>query len=428
MTLTLDSQLDIVRNLLGSRLSMTIYDFIFKRPLLLKCRFIFYENYVDADTSYSLKLIRKTQTIKSSVLSHKGIIMTSTNNDRLWTVISNSFRFQRCNFACGAYKDRYVLIAGGNGLSQLVTMYDVTKKSCIVLPNLPYTGFCRGLVLNNYFYVTDSGSRLFRICLSRQRGWELVARRERMRDIIAHDNRIYFINFNSEITCIDPTTNEFIPIASSIHLKKFQDFSSVVVGDKIYLLGERRVINVGYENEIDKKMAVFDIVNNRWSEEPPLPILFDQFTAIAVDRWIVVSGMKYDDKGSTDFVYDTCTQEWTQHNATLSSHRRYHRYIKVGSHIITVGGENLKRHFCPMTAIHIKHVIPEFTWIMLKPYIFLRRLIDDGRAAPILKTENLTHVDSDINTDTNAYTNAVVEKLFMDTPLDIFRDILLYLN
>ena len=56
-----------------------------------------------------------------------------------------------------------------------------------------------------------------------------------------------------------------------------------------------------------------------------------------------------------------------------------------------------------MTSIHIKHIIPDFLWIMLKPYISLRKLIDDNRAAPIIADVNkLKLVDTDMNTDSKA--------------------------
>lgn len=123
----------------------------------------------------------------------------------------------------------------------------------------------------------------------------------------------------------------------------------------------------------DKKILIFDIVNQSWSQASPLPEPLDDLAAVVINRWIVFTGTNIDDYNSYTFVYDTHSQQWRQVIVAISSSISSPKYVKVGSHIIKLGGQNYNDKYRPMTSIHIKHNIPEFIWIMLKPYILLPR-------------------------------------------------------
>ena len=121
---------------------------------------------------------------------------------------------------------------------------------------------------------------------------------------------------------------------------------------------------------------------------------------MAIDKWIIVSGTRRFHHDSYSILYDTQTQNWTDVNSALSSSRRFHRCVKVGSQIIPFGGyyEDNKPMLAnqdPMTAIDIKYIIPEWRWVMLKTYIILRQLLDGKRATFIKKpnqdNSNLNH-------------------------------------
>ena len=351
--------------------------------------------------------------------------MTSTNNDKLWTVISDDEIFKRRHFACGVYQDRYIVIAGGcqeiNTELQSTAIYDVVTQTCIALPDLPFASRYHGVVLNDYFYVTDLYSELHRICLSRRMRWEFVAKQQgfrRIEGMVTDGSRIFLIDWNSQITCLEPSTNEFFPIKGSTHAMRRVDFSTVVIDDKIYMMGGR-TMDGEPNDQATEKITVFDIVNKSWNETQPLPTSLANFTALSIDRWIVVTGSKLesDSSRSKGFIYDTHTKMWREANVALSSPRWGHRCVNLGSQIITLGGFYQNFDYCPMTAIHIQH-IPDLIWMMLKPYILLRQLIHDGRAAPIVVT----------NTKKNTNADVIVEKVFTDMPLDIFRNILLFLK
>ena len=87
-----------------------------------------------------------------------------------------------------------------------------------------------------------------------------------------------------------------------------------------------------------------------------------------------------------------------------------------------------------MTSKHINRVIKDRKWEWIKPYILLRKLVDDKRAAPITTLHNCKHadcvleVDANIETEADAETEAVVQNLFINMSLDIFRYVLLYVR
>ena len=366
--------------------------------------------------------------------SNCEIIMTSTCNNDLCTVICDDEIFKRTAFAFDVYQDRYIVIAGGcDDIWDIsltsAAMYDVKKQSSLALPDLPFDGGCHGVVLNDYFYVvhrycydrdptTDSYYfDLYRICLSRRMEWEHVFKHietSYLLHILTDGNHIFFI-FRNQIISFDPSNHKLSPtIEIPYEIRDYDLCFSVLMDNKIFLLTLENIF-------------IYDIAHQSWSKGSHAKSL-NPDAAVVIDRWIVVTERNC---SYYTFVYDTHTQQWTRVKMHLSLPDRIgHEYVKVGSHIITVGGINMNdEKFYPMTAIHIKHIIPDREWIMLKPYILLRQLIDDNRAAPIIATKKPNNDDSTMSTDTNtkANTNAVVEKLFTNMPLEVFRYILMYL-
>ena len=314
------------------------------------------------------------------------------------------------------------MVAGGtkeNDFVKSAAMYDVLNQSCLALPDLPSKDFVQGVVLNDYFYLARK-FKLHRICLSIRMKWELVAKGNFEIQYVSTDSdRVFLIGERHNIIIFDPSKNKATSMTSSSRPEKsiFRG-ESVLMDNKIYIM-------------VHKNVFIFDIANGSWSQASPLPDPIDDwnYDIVQIDRWILVLGTSIIDDNSYIFVYDTLTKEWRQVNIDISTFRCGSKYVKVGSHIITVGGHNLNGDYFPMSAIHIKHIIPDRKWTVLNPYILLRQLIDDNRAAPIIaETNNLNLVNSDMNIDTNANADAVIEKLFTDMPLDVFRYIMFFLN
>ena len=77
----------------------------------------------------------------------------------------------------------------------------------------------------------------------------------------------------------------------------------------------------------------------------------------------------------------------------------------------------MRRKFSGFLKSYKEHVIPEWTWVKLKPYLLLRKLIDDNLATPITATQGMQHINADMKSNPDV----VVQKAFTDMTLDIFR-------
>ena len=338
----------------------------------------------------------------------------SNNTDSSWKIISEDEIFHRHDFACGVYKDRYIVIAGGRGLQSAV-IYNVFNQSHIPLPDLPVShGLgCCGLVLNSYFYVGD-GCRMYRLRLflssKRQMEWELVFDEKKlsMDAMVTDGHEIFFMEDFNWTFRYHPSTHKLFPIRIQkldSHLLRFT-FATVVVRNKIYILGE------------SMNMDVFDIATQSWSQAPPLPEPVSHMAATTVDKWIVVTGgLIYEYKTSLIFLFDTVTQQWTINDVTPLERYHHHRCVKVGSQIISVGGSDGYQRFSPMEATSISCLIPDWKWERIKPYFMLRKLVAENRAAPITMTEHFQHDYIGLKLDVNM----VIQKLFApDLSLDVF--------
>ena len=401
--------------------------------------------------------------------------MSSIINNQPWNIVCDSNIFKRRSFACDIYKDRYFVIAGGweGETTRSAAIYDVVTNQYDLLPELPYASHCRGVIVSDYFYVIVKEAlghgNLYRLSLSERLEWEHIVSLDTIK-ILTDDTHIFLISWNwkhgIEITVHNPKINDLSPVIRKPY-GGGDSFKTVLVDKKIYIIGGSR------NNRMTDNTYIFDIVTQSWSQAPPLPRrlhnqredvigksifvsggnLFDYKTLnvyvfdivaqswsqlpllptqlkdpalFAIDRCFIVSGITFNWKRnecSHTFILDTKTQQWTETNIALSMPQDNHDCVKVGSQIITLGGKNpIEWKFCPMTSIHIKDISLGYVyWLMLKPYILLRKLVDDKRAAPIIVTANT-------NATAIANKEAIVQKLFTDIlPLDTFRYVLTFL-
>ena len=357
--------------------------------------------------------------------------MTSTtiSADNPWTVLKNNDIFKRSFCACDVYQDRYIVVAGGFGEqfwdTRSAAMYDVKKQSYMALPNIPHHCRSRGVIVNGYFYVAEityseniNSIKLYRIFLSTRVAWQFVVKLEghNIIDMVTDGKHIFLISSTTQITRFDPMTGEISHFKRDNQAIKRCYFSSAYVDNKIYIIEGQS------NNSTTPKTLIFDTITQLWSEGPPPPTSSPYFTTVVIDRWIVVKGEASDVDGGNvvkpdlcNKIYDTHTHKWTEISTALSTPRQAHRCVKLGPHIVTVGGNGPNVKDSPITAIYIKHVIPEWIWTTLKPYLLLRELVEDNRAAPIIETEKLNYVD------------AMVQNLFTTMPLDMFRCVLSFL-
>lgn len=208
----------------------------------------------------------------------------------LWNVLNSDDEvFNREAFACGVYKDRFVIISGGyRGEEELesTVMYDVTTEAYTNLPDLTFMLSCHGVLVKEYFYVCDQRN-ICRLCLSRPLKWEIV------RDIMEYNIgnlmtdgiHIFFIEANyplrikAQLYRYDPKADELVNLSIVPVQFKFAVCSSVMVGKTIYLVRD------GY-----MEINVFDVVTQSWTQALSIPECLEYKSTCNIDRWIIVWG------------------------------------------------------------------------------------------------------------------------------------------
>lgn len=118
------------------------------------------------------------------------------------------------------------------------------------------------------------------------------------------------------------------------------------------------------------------------------------------------------------FVFDTITQKLFVRNIMLSPSRQGHKCVKVGSRIISIGGTDDTGNKCPMETLHVKHLIYDWAWKMIKDYILPRERIDQKNNEAALTTTKLSHREYN---ESKLDADATIKKFFTDVSLDTFR-------
>lgn len=376
--------------------------------------------------------------------------MRSTEKKDSWTVINDDRIFQNMYLTCDVHKDRYILLAGGDldegdDYISSVTMYDTYTKSYTALPALtpPFPESIlipiSSLVLNGYFYVLTNRNHMYRtiyrICLSKRLEWELLINDRNMDAIVTDGNNLFLLNRIGTIYHFNPSTKDYITLNRRDVLDRDLNFATAVVDKKIYFIG-------GDECEMAiEDVDVFALATISWNQAPPLPRPLLYASAVAVDRWIIVTGGQHetDDYDSDTeevgvvfremnthiYVYDTLTQQWTINKSASFSPRAKHCSVKLGSQIISMGGRTVDFQKFPMEAIHIQHIISDYNWSIIKSYILLRALIDQKRAVPIITTATKNSKSNKTGLKLDA--DVVIEQLFTNISIDVFRYVLSYM-
>ena len=365
----------------------------------------------------------------SFILKHRYRLHMTLNNSVLqsWTTLSDNEIFHRRYFAHGMYKDQYILVAGGidrtlRSLGSAI-MYDTRNRTIINLPDLPCEGYCYGVILKFYFYVYHYDGTLYRMDLSTRSKWEvnhsLIEMRSSIDEIVSDKDHLYFLHEQGGVTSYDPETNAVISLPSS-PIPRFL-FSSAVVGTRIYLIGGfySEVIELKKYTGVD----VFDVSNKSWSKGPPIPKALDVASVTVFRHWIVITGGTSDlDLNKETFVFDTINSRWSKSNVELCEKFNFYRCLLVRSQIVSFGGWNEKNEYSPLRAIPIKYLLP--SWDDIKHVILLRHLIDNSRAHIIITKENFK---TSCNENTNSNKDKVIQNLFTNISLDLFRNIISFL-
>ena len=375
----------------------------------------------------------------------------------MWNIINNDDSFKRESFAHGVYKDRYIIVAGGRSewvkFLRSVVMYDVYTNSHTNLPDLPECGECFGAVLDEYFYVSSwLGRKIYRICLSRPLRWELVidSMRDQLVDIVTDGADLYLINCGkrrNSLSRYNPISNELIYISRVPCQTNHTAITTAIVGDKIFIIGGNICTgkSKGGRSVRSDNVQMFDFRAQSWSQGPNLPEPLSNTISCVMKRWIIVSEAQcYKNYTSTKtFVLDTLTGKWTENDLSLRSTREYHGLIAVESQLISVGGRTIKNENCLIEASHANHFITDCNWKAIKELVLLHKLIEENRAE--LNTvpremqtkkkylrmkqiyRSVRSKSEKNNPRSKLDADIVIQKLFTETPLDIFRNVISYL-
>lgn len=343
-----------------------------------------------------------------------------------WDILAKNVIFHRGGFACEVYKERYIVIAGGTSqffeeLSSAV-MYDTFTHTYISLPDLPFSGFCGGTVLKDYFYISKYEScEVYRICLSpgSRSKWQSVTKVKPYADNIVSDkNHLYLINTDFDIMYSYDPVLKVLSILTSIPTFR-EAFAAAVVGNQIFVIGGFK-----YPVEVLSTMEVYDIITQTWSKAPSLPIRLHLASAIAFKRWIIVIGGYNEnwDYNTQTLIYDTIEQKWMQHNSVLLTPCFHNEIVVIGSRMISLGGWDLGNMIVPLQILNMKELIPDMNWKLIKHFVLLRQLVGCGRAHPICAMKNNSE-----ETSIFSNTDKIIQYVFTELMDDMFRYILSFL-
>lgn len=299
-----------------------------------------------------------------------------------WRTFSNHAIFKRFQFACAAYMDRYILVAGGKckerrnivNLSSAVK-YNMSKREFVTLPDLPFSGTCNGTVLDEFFYVA-SRDTLYRINLFKPLEWEtVVVFSVGSAEIIVSDGINIFLVSHTCLFRFDPLRKQIDQMPSKKHPE--YNLSASVVENKIIVLGGSSI----------RTMSVFDISSESWGKTRYLPLILYHDCTVVTKQWVIATGGKrgfgFKDYNREIFVFDTLTDRgWTDRGLYLIPPRQGHQCVIIDSHLVSVGGLGKithKNRNSSIDAIYIKQFISSWNWERIKDFVLVRRLVELNR-------------------------------------------------
>lgn len=315
--------------------------------------------------------------------------MRSSTTNHPWLELSNS-DIKQDGLIYGIHKDRYILFE--SELFEQNMIYDIRTQTHTTLPNEHVLHNDKHTKLKGLLYGFEkrNGMRsLYLISKWKKFGLELNFQPF---SVITSKSFIHVFDTETKIEM-----HHYNPPEEVIN------FTAAVVDEKIYIIGGK----CPFCHAVCSAMHVFDITTESWIRAPPLPkALRNAAATVVMDQWIVI------------YTFDIFRQQWSESDIELLPPRAWHECLTVGSQIVCVGGKDKSCNLCPMEAINIKHIIPEWGYERIKHFILLRKLVDKGRATPILASKK-----TKMETLTKIYENRdkVVEKLFTEMNLDVFR-------
>jgi hypothetical protein len=258
--------------------------------------------------------------------------MASNNNNNVdnnniqsnWNWHVNTLTTERRCHAAVAMDKHRILITGGSGLTS-VEIFDATNETTTRVHDMNGTRKAHQTVKykNDFFVIGGFGNgdglnTVEKININDlSSGWTQMSAMNEKRGYFAaalYGDYIYvFGGYNvytilSSVERYDIQNNKWEMVTSNMNMKRCSH-AAVKVGNNMYIIG-------GYdenENNLDS-MEIFDVSSETFQQGniPKLPIALIHMSAIAIGKWIIMTGgMNNEDVRIADsFVYDTKQNVW----------------------------------------------------------------------------------------------------------------------
>lgn len=339
--------------------------------------------------------------------------------------------FQRSEFACAVYRDRYILVAGGSSenLDDMESggVFDVRTDVHAALPALPEitNKVCHGCIMEDYFYVVLFNWSVYRLELTKDFTWECIppfsgVKQGHVDTVISKGTHLFFFGFEESFR-YDPKSNSSISLIQKPTPTAKSSYA--IVGDDIYVIGgievKKEILGECFTT-YGGCLPIVEIYNTRtntWRSAPSLPKPLARAGAVVFGRWIVVTGgvnsFYFDNYPS--YVYDTLTRQWTEREEGCLLSREGHCCLPIdGRYLISVGGRKEMTQGA-IKAIRRNQIIPN--WNIIEHFFLMRKLVELGRAHPIVIAENRK----------DRREVGAMQMLMTDLMSDMFKEVLSYL-
>jgi N-acetylneuraminic acid mutarotase len=299
-----------------------------------------------------------------------GNINSNNNNIQSnWNQHVTTLTTKRESHAAVAIDEHRILITGGkdgdfNGLSS-VEIFDSTNETTTKVCDMNETWTADQsirykndiLVIGGYnhgdYYNTLNTVEKININ-DLSSGWtKMSAMNEKRSGFAAALNGDYIYVFGgfdghtilSSVERFDIPNNKWEIVNSNMNMKRY-DHASVKVGNKIYIIG-------GWDENYKKldSIKIFDISSNTFQQEniPNIPIALSNMSAIAIGKWIVVTGGTNNGYVciADSYIYDTKQNIWKgdiECSKLNLAHTNHTATVLGGDTIYICGGDGSNRN------------------------------------------------------------------------------------
>jgi N-acetylneuraminic acid mutarotase len=255
-------------------------------------------------------------------MASKNNNVDNNNIQSYWNQHVNTFNTKRRWHAAVTMDDHRILITGG--MNSSVEIFDAKNETTTTVRDMNESRYGHQSVKykNDIFVIGGIGNggilnTVEKINMNNlSSGWTRMSVMIEKRDSFAaalYGDYIYaFGGYNghtlSSVKRFDIPNNNWEMVNSNMNMKR-RFHAAVTVGNKIYIIGGK---DENYNN-LDS-MEIFDLSSETFQQGniPNIPIALSRMSAIAIGKWIIITGGRNNEGVSIadSFVYDTEQNVW----------------------------------------------------------------------------------------------------------------------